>query len=191
MFDFLFKKRFKLDEPLTLLDQYYMDVYDKVMKRGPYWVSEDTGNYFEYYHADDADWRKEFSGLFDVPVHNFVEWVENDKYDNRIYAAGKIYRDKDEKFINNILKEAVKGKASVKDSRGKIVADWYWYNDKIQMSIEKEYDDTPNHEYWKAIITYRHLELTPRKEYIEKKKSKNKKKTTQDRIKSDIKKCLK
>jgi hypothetical protein len=195
MFGFLFKKRYKLDEPLTLLDQYFPEVSDKVMKRGPYWVSEDSGNYFEYYHADDADWKKEFSGLFDIPVHNFVEWIENDKYDNRIFAAGKIYRDKDERFINNILFNLSRDKVAVRDSRGQIIDSWYWYDDKIQMCLEKEYDNNPNHKYWVAKITYRLLEPTPNKWYLDeqKKKNKNKKKKQngQDRIKSDVKRCLK
>ena len=189
MFDFLFKKKYKLDEPLTLLDQYYPEVYDKVMSGGPYGASADSGNYFEYYHADDADWRKEFSGLFDIPVHNFVEWVENEKYDNRIYAAGKIYRDKDEKFIDNILHDLSKGKTPVRDSKRKIVDGWYWYNDKIQMCLEKDYDDNPNHEYWMAKITYRLLELTPSKWYLN--EQKKKKQSGKDKIKSDIERCLK
>ena len=188
MFDFLFKKRYKLDEPITLLDRYFPDVCDKVLTRGPYWVSKDSDDYFEYYHGDDADWKKEFSGLFDIPVYNFVKWIENDKYDNRIYAAGKIYRDKDENFINNILNNLSKGKVAVRDSRGQVISDSYWYNDKIQMFLEKEYDNNPNHEYWVAKITYRLLEPTPSKWYLDKQK---KKQNGQERIKSDITRCLK
>ena len=193
MFGFLFKKRYKLDEPLTLLDQYYMDVYDRIMTKSPYLVSDDGGGYFEYYNSDDADSIKEFSGIFDVPVHNFIQWVDNEKYDNRIYAAGKIYRDKDERFINNILYNLSRDKVAVRDSRGQIVDSWYWYDDKVQMCLEKEYDKNPNHEYWVAKITYRLLELTPSKWYLDeqKNKSKKKKQNGQDRIKFDIKRCLK
>lgn len=187
MFGFLFKNRFKLDQPLTLLDKYYMDVYNKVSTSGPYWISEDGSGYLEYYHGDDADPTKEFAGVFDVRVHNFVEYIENDKYDNRIFAAGKIYRDKDERFIDSILSDLAKGKVAVKGPKGKVIDGWYWYDDKIQLHLEKEYDDSPNHEYWKAIITYKHLEPTPRKSYVrEKTKTGNRK-----RITDDIERCLK
>lgn len=186
MFDFLFKKRFKVDKPLTLLDKYYMDVYDKVCS-GPYWISEDGPGYLEYYNGADADSTKEFAGLFDVKVHNFVEYIENDKYDNRIVAAGKIYRDKNEKFIDSILADLAKGKEPVKGSKGKNVKGLYWYDDKIQMQLEKDFDDNPNHEYWRAIITYIHLEPTPRESY---KKRKTKQKGSQ-RVMDDIEKYLK
>jgi hypothetical protein len=191
MFNFLFKKRYKLDEPLTLLDRNYLEIYDRICNKEPYWISEDGGGYLEYYHNKDADSTKEFSGIFDVRVHNFVEYVDNEKYDNTIFAAGKIYSDKDESFIDKILHNVIKYKQIVRTSKGHQVEDWYWYNDKIQIKVEKEYDNNPNHEYWRGIITYRLLEPTPSKWYIKSQKEKKKKKTGRDRIEEDIKKCLK
>lgn len=190
MFDFLFKKkRFKLDEPLTLLDKYYMDIEDRINNKEPYTISADGPGYLEYYRDSDADWTEEFSGVFDVEVYNFIEYIENEKYDNVIYKAGKIYCDKDEEFIDSILNEISNGKAPVKDSHGNIVMGWYWYNDKIQMCLQKKYDANPRHEHWRAVVSYRLLEPTPSKWYLD--EQKKKRQENKDRIKSDIKKCLK
>lgn len=189
MFGFLFKKKFKLDEPLTLLDQYYVDVYDKILTKSPYCISEEGDGYLEYYNGDDADWEKEFSGLFDINVMNFVKYIENEKYDNAIYAAGKIYSDKDEKYIDSLISKLTRFLTPVTTSKGSFIEDWYWYNDKIQMCVEKDYINRPNHEYWRVIVTYRLLEPTPSKFYLKEKKKQ--KKDSRNRIESDIKKCLK
>lgn len=186
MFEFLFKKRIKLDEPLTLLDRSYMEFMDKFHNE-PYQISDECGNYVQYYLDSDADVTKEFSGVFDVRVHNFFEYVDNEKYDNTIFAAGKIYSDEDESFIDRILFDVIKYKQIVRTSKGKQVDGWYWYNDKIQMQVEKEYDD----KFWRGIITYKLLEPTPSKWYIKSQEEKKKKKTGRDRIEEDIKKCLK
>ena len=195
MFSFLFKKKFEPDKPLSLLDKDYRKFYDYLNHNGKYHTSTEYVGYLDYYHRDDVNIDKPYGGILDVGVYNFVEYIENEKYDNRIYAAGKIYRDKDERFINNILYNLSRDKVAVRDSNGQIVDSWYWYDDKIQMCLEKEYDNNPNHEYWVARITYRLLEPTPSKWYLDKQKKKNKskkkKQNGQDRIKSDIKRCLK
>ena len=174
--------RCNLAKPLTLLDKPYLKVLDRIYHKEPYAISEENDDRLIYYLDSDADWTEEFAVILNIRVYNTIRYLATPKYDHVIYAAGKIYNDEDEKFIDNVISVVKDGKTKVRSRKRDEDFDLYWYNERIQIRIEKYYDDF--HERWYCDIEYILLNPTP---YSIVKVSGNKKaKAHQQRIRRDL-----
>ena len=165
--------RCNLAKPLTLLDKPYLKVLDRIYHKEPYAISEENDDRLIYYLDSDADWTEEFAGILNIRVYNTVRYLATPKYDHVIYAAGKIYNDESEKFIDSVISAVVNGKTKVHNRRRDENFDLYWYNDKIHLRIEKYYDEI--YERWFCDIEY--ILLNPTHYSIVKVSNKNAKKS--------------
>jgi hypothetical protein len=146
MFGFLFKNRFDLDKPLTLLGKYYFDIQNKLSKKG-YNIFEENDNDLTYFKDSYADSTEEFSGWLNVRVMCNVKYLENPNYDHVIFSAGKIFFDESESVIDNIINEITFGKCIV-NKKKKL----YDYNSDAYLKVNKYYDDY--YDRWYCEIDY-------------------------------------
>ena len=101
-------RRINLDKPLTLLGQNYYKVVDKISSSA-YGVDEDVDWGVVYYAYREEDPNVMVCQWETIKIMNTILHDETD----RVVAAGKIYIDKDERFLEDIVRKVTSDKRRV------------------------------------------------------------------------------
>ena len=134
-------RRINLDKPLTLLGQYYYKVLDKIYSSA-YGLEEDVDWGVIYYGYQEQDPNVIVCQWETIKIMNTVLHDETD----RVVAAGRIYIDQDERFLEEIVKKVTSGKRRV---HGKIHyrhfgmyddldEKYYYVNDDVYLLVYRE-----------------------------------------------------
>jgi hypothetical protein len=136
-------RRIQLDKPLTLLGHYYYKVLDKIAN-GYYSEVEDVDWGVNYIRNDEEDRNVTVCQWETIKIMHTIRHDETDS----VVAAGRIYIDKDESFLDDIIRKVTLGKKRV---HGKIdyrhhgmydIDDeqYYHYDDDVYLLVYKETD---------------------------------------------------
>lgn len=141
------------DKPLTLLGQYYYDVQDKIYQ-GRFGIDSDVDWGIDYYNYDEED-PNVLECVWET--RRILCTVRHDNNDI-VVRAGKIYYDKSEKFIDQIISNVTAGKSKVRGRLRYFHYDpdtdggHYHYDDDIYLRVYKEYDKYA--ELWHVEVEY-------------------------------------
>lgn len=151
---FFRKRRVNLDKPLTLLGKDYFKMLDKINSSISHSEYGDLNRGITYLRNDEEDRNVYICVWETVKIISFIEHDDNDV----IFKAGKIYRDKEESFIDDIVKSFTAGRSRV---QGRISYphydaddgdDYYHLDDITYMNVRKEYDIYD--ELWTVTVEY-------------------------------------
>ena len=101
-------RRIQLDKPLTLLGHYYYKVLDKIAN-GYYSEVEDVDWGVNYIRNDEEDRNVTVCQWETIKIMHTIRHDETDS----VVAAGRIYIDKDESFLDDIIRKVTLGKKRV------------------------------------------------------------------------------
>ena len=136
-------RRILLDKPLSLLGQDYFKVIDKIAQ-GYYSEVEDVDWGVNYIRNDEEDRNVYVCQWETIKIMNTILHDEMD----RVVAAGRIYIDHDERFLEEIVRKVTSGKRRV---HGKIYyrhfgmyddidEKYYYVNDDVYLLVYRESD---------------------------------------------------
>jgi len=142
IFDILGIRRIVLDKPLTLLGQDSGRVLNKISASRDFGWEEDIDWEIRYTRNDEEDRNVHVCQWETVKIIHTFKFDESEK----IVSAGRIYIDKDEAFLEDIIRKVTSGK---RRAYGKInyrhfgLHDpddemYYHYDDKVYLMIYKE-----------------------------------------------------
>lgn len=133
-------RRIHLDKPLSLLGQYYYKVLDKIYS-SPYGLEEDVDWGVIYYSYAEEDPSVIICQWETIKIMQTVLHDESDQ----VVAAGRIYIDQDDCFLDNIAASVTSGKRRV---HGRVHyrhlgmygddEQYYYLNDDMYLLIARE-----------------------------------------------------
>ena len=133
-------KRINFDNPLTLLGQNYLKVLDKLHNSMHFHYLTEQDWEYQYTKAGEEDPNVYICQWETVKVIHTFRHDENEK----IVNAGRIYIDKDERFIDDIIRQVTAGRRRIV---GKVYCRhydfydderYYYYNDDVYLLVHKE-----------------------------------------------------